>query len=210
MFADELRALADLVLPATSYLERDGTMVNLEGRVQRLRRAVIPPCPDELAWIARLAERFGVTIAPDARGVFAELSPKLFGGARWPRSASRPALRAGGAAEAPARAGASGNAREGAGGGAAAARPLPRALLRARPSSACRELPSSAPSPSSSCPPRTRPSRGIENGDVVRVSSNGTSVELRARVNRRLVAGAVRAAAEHVERLEAGVEVTKL
>ena len=52
--------------------------------------------------------------------------------------------------------------------------------------------------------------RGIENGDVVRVSSNGTSVELRARVNRRLVAGVVRAAAEHVDELEPGVEVTKL
>ena len=32
---------ADLVLPGTSYLERDGTYVNLEGRLQRLRRAVI-------------------------------------------------------------------------------------------------------------------------------------------------------------------------
>ena len=52
--------------------------------------------------------------------------------------------------------------------------------------------------------------RGIESGDAVRVSSNGTSVELRARVNRRLIRGAVRAAAEHVEPLEAGVEVTKL
>ncbi|HST25502.1 MAG TPA: molybdopterin dinucleotide binding domain-containing protein, partial [Gaiellaceae bacterium] len=52
--------------------------------------------------------------------------------------------------------------------------------------------------------------RGIESGDVVRVSSNGTSVELRARVNRRLVRGAVRAASELVEPLQQGVEVTKL
>ena len=44
---------ADLVLPGTSYLERDGTYVNLEGRLQRLRRAAIPPAPDELAWISR-------------------------------------------------------------------------------------------------------------------------------------------------------------
>ena len=44
---------ADLVLPGTSYLERDGTYVNLEGRVQRLRRTVIPPGPDELAGILR-------------------------------------------------------------------------------------------------------------------------------------------------------------
>src|ERR671935_366676 len=34
---------ADLVLPGTSYLERDGTYVNLEGRIQRLRRVEIPP-----------------------------------------------------------------------------------------------------------------------------------------------------------------------
>src|SRR6185436_14754494 len=66
MFAEELRPFADVVLPATSYLERDGTMVNLEGRVQRLRRAVIPPTPDELAWIAKLAERFGVEVDPHA------------------------------------------------------------------------------------------------------------------------------------------------
>ena len=49
---------ADLVLPGTSYLERDGSYLNLEGRLQRLRRTVIPPVPDELAWLAKLAERF--------------------------------------------------------------------------------------------------------------------------------------------------------
>src|SRR6185503_8599154 len=55
---------ADLVLPGTSYLERDGTYINLEGRLQRLRRAAIPPAPDELAWISKLAERFDVAIPP--------------------------------------------------------------------------------------------------------------------------------------------------
>src|SRR5207253_2967464 len=64
MFADSFAGLADLVLPGTSYLERDGTTVNLEGRLQRQRRAVIAPCPDELAWIAKLAERFGVELSP--------------------------------------------------------------------------------------------------------------------------------------------------
>jgi len=58
MFQSLAVGWADLVLPGTSYLERDGTYMNLEGRLQRLRRAVIPPCPDELAWIAKLAERF--------------------------------------------------------------------------------------------------------------------------------------------------------
>ena len=71
---------ADLVLPGTSYLERDGSYVNLEGRVQRLRRAVIPPVPDELAWIAKLAERFGVELSPYPSVVFAELSERLYGG----------------------------------------------------------------------------------------------------------------------------------
>ena len=72
MFADPVRGWVDLVLPGTSYLERDGTIVNLEGRPQRLRRAVIPPAPDEIAWIAKLAERFGVEIDPHARAVAAE------------------------------------------------------------------------------------------------------------------------------------------
>src|SRR3989441_13251070 len=71
---------ADLVLPGTSYLERDGTYVNLEGRLQRLRRAVIPPAPDELAWIAKLAERFDVEISPYPSVVFEEVSATAFGG----------------------------------------------------------------------------------------------------------------------------------
>ena len=54
---------ADLVLPATSSLERDGTLLNLEGRLQRLRRTVMPPVPDELAWIARLAARFEIELS---------------------------------------------------------------------------------------------------------------------------------------------------
>src|ERR687888_1127300 len=70
---------ADLVLPGTSYLERDGTYLNLEGRLQRLRRAVIPPAPDELAWISRLAERFGVHVPPYASAVFEEVSAIAFG-----------------------------------------------------------------------------------------------------------------------------------
>src|SRR5439155_26731646 len=71
---------ADLVLPGTSYLERDGTYVNLEGRVQRLRRTVIPPVPDELAWISKLAERFDVEVSPYPSLVFGEVSAIAFGG----------------------------------------------------------------------------------------------------------------------------------
>jgi anaerobic selenocysteine-containing dehydrogenase len=49
--------------------------------------------------------------------------------------------------------------------------------------------------------------RAIATGDTVTVRGNGTSVELRARVNRRLVAGAARAAEEHVRGLPDLVEV---
>ena len=92
MFRTPLAGWADLVLPGTSYLERDGTYVNLEGRLQRLRRAVIPPCPDELAWIAKLAERFGIELSPHAPQVFAELSERCYGGLDYPAIGDRAAL----------------------------------------------------------------------------------------------------------------------
>ena len=71
---------ADLVLPATAALEREGTAMNLEGRVQRFRRAVTPPVPDELAWLARLAERFDVELSPHASLVFDELAERIYRG----------------------------------------------------------------------------------------------------------------------------------
>ena len=52
-------------------------------------------------------------------------------------------------------------------------------------------------------------SRGIASGDAVRVSSNGTSVELRARVSKKLRAGVARAAEEHTTDLQSGVEVSR-
>ena len=80
MFEESFRDLADLVLPGTSYLERDGTTINLEGRLQRQRRTVLAPVPDTLAWIAKLAERFGVELSPHASIVFDEVSEQCFGG----------------------------------------------------------------------------------------------------------------------------------
>src|SRR6185503_10436654 len=92
MFRSAVRGWADLVLPGTSYLERDGTYVNLEGRLQRLRRAVIPPCTDELAWISKLAERFDVAVSPYPPVVFAELSERCFGGIEYSEIGERAAL----------------------------------------------------------------------------------------------------------------------
>src|SRR4029077_21051992 len=50
--------------------------------------------------------------------------------------------------------------------------------------------------------------RKIRNGAPVTVSSNGTSVELRARIARDLAPGAVRIAEDHAAGLHATVEVS--
>jgi predicted molibdopterin-dependent oxidoreductase YjgC len=50
-------------------------------------------------------------------------------------------------------------------------------------------------------------SRGIRNGATVTVSSNGTSVELRAKIARDLGAGVVRIAQDHAADLHPTVEV---
>jgi len=57
--------------------------------------------------------------------------------------------------------------------------------------------------------PTDAESLGIANGDQVVVRSNGTSVELRARVNRRLVEGVARVADEHAGDLHPAVDVVK-
>jgi NADH-quinone oxidoreductase subunit G len=191
MFADPVRGWVDLVLPGTSYLERDGTMVNLEGRPQRLRRAVIPPAPDELSWVAKLAERFGVEIDPHARAVSAEERTQL-----PPRTA---ATETGAPTPEP--------RVETAGGG-------PLRLLRYRPLFSgpaverVEELQFQRPEPAIELSAHDAQVRGISTGDEVVVRSNGTSVRLRARVDRNLVDGAVRAAEEHVRELEGAVEVS--
>jgi anaerobic selenocysteine-containing dehydrogenase len=57
--------------------------------------------------------------------------------------------------------------------------------------------------------PADAEARGITSGEAVRVSSNGTSRELQARINRRLRPGVARIAEEHAEGLERRVEVAK-
>jgi NADH-quinone oxidoreductase subunit G len=193
MFADPLRGWVDLVLPGTGYLERDGTIVNLEGRPQRLRRAVIPPAPDEVAWIAKLAERFGIEIDPHARAVpageLATLPPR-------PESPEPPPAAP---KAAPAR-----TARGG---------PLKlvryRALFSGPAVERVPELQFQRPEPVIELSVRDAEVRHISTGEEVVVRSNGTSLQMRARINRQLVDGAVRAPEEHVRDLEEAVEVSK-
>jgi NADH-quinone oxidoreductase subunit G len=209
MFGGLSAGWADLVLPGTSYLERDGTFVNLEGRLQRLRRTVEPPCPDELEWIADLAARFDVDVAPYAAAVFAEVSEKVYGGLAFGEVGERAPLR----------------------GYPEAQEHISRAALPASEPKARRgeirlvaykplfsgaavervaELQFQRPQPELELSADDAKRRKIATGDFVTVGSNGSAITLPARVNRRLRAGIARVAIEHANGLGGIVEIEKV
>ena len=204
MFEDSFRGFCDLVLPGTSYLERDGTTVNLEGRLQRQRRSVIAPCPDELAWIAKLAERFGVELSPYASTVFDEVAGRCYGGISFGDVPERAPL-PGRVTEAP-----------------TVPNPPPAAvpqgeglrLLTYRPlfSGAAvertPELQFMRPGGEVELARDDARARGIRNGGAVTVSSNGTSLSLRARIAHDLPRGTVRMPHGAAAGLHEFVEVT--
>ncbi len=59
IFMTETAELADVILPAASFAEKDGTFTNTERRVQRVRQAVEPPGEARADWwiVAELAKR---------------------------------------------------------------------------------------------------------------------------------------------------------
>ena len=61
IFLTETASFADLVLPATSFAEKEGTFTNTDRRVQRVRKALEPPGEArEDSWIiAQVASRLG-------------------------------------------------------------------------------------------------------------------------------------------------------
>jgi anaerobic selenocysteine-containing dehydrogenase len=71
------------------------------------------------------------------------------------------------------------------------------------------ELQFQRPEPEIELSARDASTRHIATGEDVVVRSNGTSVRMRARVNRQLVNGTVRAPEEHVRELDQAVEVSK-
>ena len=204
MFEDSFRGIADLVLPGTSYLERDGTTVNLEGRLQRQRRAVLAPVPDVVAWIAKLAERFGVELSPHASVVFDEVAAKCFGGITFSEVRER--------AELPPRAARretpEPRSRSEHGSGVSGLRLITyRPLFSGAAVDRTPELHFQRAQAEVQLAAEDAKARRIRNGQTVTVSSNGTSVELRARIARDLAPGAVRIAREHAGALHATVEV---
>lgn len=63
IFLTDTARLADVVLPAASWLEKDGTFTNTERRVQLVRQVVAPRGQARPDWriLADLLDRFGVT-----------------------------------------------------------------------------------------------------------------------------------------------------
>jgi formate dehydrogenase major subunit len=80
LFLTETAALADVVLPASAWPEKDGTVTNTNRQVQLGRRAVPPPgeARQDLDIIVELARRLGLHWRYDhAREVFAEMAQAM-------------------------------------------------------------------------------------------------------------------------------------
>jgi len=206
MFRRLVTPLADLILPGTGYLERDGTYVNLEGRLQRLRRAAIPPAPDELAVLSRLADRFGVALSAYPSQVFDEVSAIVYGGRPYGEVGEEAALPApvpAGQVQGP---GPGTRPDETADGGLRLVTYRP--LFSGPAVERVPELQFQRPEAEVELAPDDAQRLGISNGQEVTVRSNGTSATLRARLAQNLAPGAARIAEEHAAGLEQRVEIT--
>ena len=61
IFPSQTAVLADVILPAAAFAEKDGTYTNTERRVQKVRKAVDPPGEAKPDWqiVSELSERMG-------------------------------------------------------------------------------------------------------------------------------------------------------
>jgi predicted molibdopterin-dependent oxidoreductase YjgC len=90
IFLNETGQLADVVLPATSFAEKDGTFTNTERRVQRVRKATEAPGQAREDWriICDIAGRMGYQMsyenASAIQDEIASLTP-LYGGITYDR-----------------------------------------------------------------------------------------------------------------------------
>jgi formate dehydrogenase major subunit/formate dehydrogenase alpha subunit len=91
IFLTETAELADVVLPGASFAEKDGTFVNTERRVQRVRKAVRPRGESKDDWwiTCQIASRlggqgFGFETPSDIMNEIADLTPS-YGGINYER-----------------------------------------------------------------------------------------------------------------------------
>jgi NADH-quinone oxidoreductase subunit G len=90
LFESETTAHADVVLPASSYAEQDGTFTNNDGFVQRVRQSIPPVHQSKPDWmiVAQLAKElgldFGFEMSPSA--VFRAIGEQVpaYSGMRYP------------------------------------------------------------------------------------------------------------------------------
>jgi predicted molibdopterin-dependent oxidoreductase YjgC len=68
IFFNETSVYADIILPAASFAEKDGTFTNSDRRIQRVRKAVDPPGQARADWeiVAELARRTLALIRDEA------------------------------------------------------------------------------------------------------------------------------------------------
>ena len=99
ILTEGLRTYADVVFPAESYAEKEGTVVHPDGRVQRLRAAIGHPGDVRAGWqvLADLSKRIGLDLGVLTSGMafkqvvesvpyYAGLTLEEIGGrgVRWP------------------------------------------------------------------------------------------------------------------------------
>jgi anaerobic selenocysteine-containing dehydrogenase len=90
LFENEVTRAADVVLPAASYAEQDGTFTNNDGFVQRVRQSIPPLHQSKPDWMItdQLARELGMDwgYGLSASAVFRELGEKVpaFAGMRYP------------------------------------------------------------------------------------------------------------------------------
>jgi len=77
IFPTETAVIADVVLPATLFAEKDGTFTNTERRVQKLRKAINPPGEAKPDWqiVSTLAKMMGYRFScKNAEGIMEEIA----------------------------------------------------------------------------------------------------------------------------------------
>jgi anaerobic selenocysteine-containing dehydrogenase len=164
-------------------------------------------------WLSKLAERFDVALSPHAAVVFEEVSARIYGGLELEQLGEHAALpaRASYVAPEPASAGEVPTAGQAPGDHFVGTLRLLRytPLFSGHQVERVPELQFQRPEREIALSAADADRRGIATGDDVTVRSNGTSVELRARVDRKLVEGVARVADEHATDLHLDVEVVR-